>query len=735
MNRNWRRLLLTLASLNAIAVGTAVAQEAPEIVVSARRRDERLQDVPVAISAISGDSLASKSVQQILDLTRVVPGFTASQGGFGSGVPRFTIRGQVQFEQLISLDSSVGVYVGDVIQARAHGTNAGFFDLSSVEVLRGPQGTLFGRNTTGGAVLINPNTPTDNLEGYLKATVGNYRSVVTEGAVNVPLAAGLSLRAAGRVAKRRGYTYAPAADRYYDDENNQAWRLSLRWEPFENFSNIVALNGYHSNEYGSGWRLTETIPGTLFGNRTDVTAFLTGAGDRRIAGQSSSQKGAKSDVFGVSNTTTLDVGGVTLKNIFGYRTVDSESTNLDFDGTPIFLYDAPENLHQKQYSNEFQIFGTSLDGRLDWITGAYYFRETGDQTQRSTIVVTGQDLVRTGYVENISKSVFAQGTFKITPDLSFTAGGRYTWDQRALTQYGRNLLTNDCSSALAVLPECITPEQRAKFKSPTYTVSLDWKVAPDKLFYIAHRRGYRSGGFNLRANTAAQFRPFAPETVKDIEGGFKADWDLGGDVLLRTNIAAYNQWYTDIQRSVTFVDSQTNVLVTSVINAATANVSGFEAEMTLRPVRGLEITANMAHSRLRYKKFEQIANGTIQDLSANRIGFAPEWTGGGSIRYQHELDGNAGNLVVQADIYTQSKMQLQDLNVPGGIAQAYTLTNFRLEWNSLLGSNISAAAFVRNAFNKEHFTGGIAIGGFGIVNKNYGPPRTFGLELRIPFGG
>ena len=755
MNRNLRAMLLAMASAGALASASAFAQDAaaqtaapagPEntddvatgfddIVVTARRRDERLQDVPVAVSAISGDSLASKSIQQIQDLTRVVPGFTVSQGGFGGGVPRYTIRSQVQFEQLITLDPSVGVYVADVIQARAHGTNAGFFDLNSVEVLRGPQGTLFGRNTTGGAVLINPKTPTDVLEGYFQATTGSYRTFIGEGAVNVPLAEGLALRVAGRVAKRRGYTYAPAADRYYDDENNQSWRVSLGWEPFDGFSNVVMLNGYNSDEYGTGWRLTQVFPGTPFGNRPDIVSYLASVGDRRIAGQSATTKGSKADVFGIANTTTFDLGGVTLKNIFGYRKVDSFSTHLDFDGTPIFVYEAPEDLHQKQYSNEFQVFGTAFDDRLDWIVGAYYFRETGNETQRSTIRVTNQDLVRTGFVENTSKSAFVQGTFKLTPELSLTAGGRYTWDKRTLSQYGFNFITGLCSSSIA-LPNCITPERGVKFKAPTYTVSLDWKVTPDKLVYLAHRRGYRSGGFNIRANNAAQIRPFDPEVVKDIEVGAKADWDLGGGALLRTNIAAYYQWYSDIQRSITFIDPASNLLVSSVVNAATANVSGFEAEMMLRPVDGLEITGTLAHSKLRYKKFEQLlSNGTIQDLSANRIGFSPEWTGGGSIRYTHDLAGDAGSIAAQVDAYSQSKMQLQDLNVPGGIAQPYTLVNFRLEWNDLLGTRISAATFVRNAFNKEHFTGGIAIGGLGLINKNYGAPRTYGIELRIPFGG
>ncbi len=708
-----------------------------DIVITARRREERLQDVPVAVTALSGADLTSRSIQQVLDLNRVTPGFTASQGGLGGGVPRFTIRGQVQFEQLISLDPSVGIYFAEVIQARAHGTSAGFFDLASVEVLRGPQGTLFGRNTTGGAVLITPQTATDRLEGYVSVQLGNYDTIIVHGAVNIPIAEGLSLRLAGRIADRDGYTYSPAADRYFDDESNQSWRATLRWSPADNFVNTLVLNGYYADEQGTGWRLTGFAPNSAFGARPDLVGFVNGAGDRRIAGNESPVRGSYANVFGLANTTTLDLGEVTIKNIFGYRTVESRSENLDFDGSPFFIYSAPESLDGSQYSNEFQLLGNAFDNRLDWIVGAYYFRESGEQTQRSSIVTIPQDLIRTGYVRNISKSIFAQGNYALgfVEGLSLTAGARYTWDDRRLQQFGRNLLNNACSSTLASQPTCIGPVFNADFGAFTYTLGLDWKIDADRLVYIAHRRGYRSGGFNLRANTPQQFEPFNPELVRDIEVGFKADWDTGIG-RIRTNLAAYYQWYTNIQRNVTFIDPGTNSLVTSVVNAATAHVSGFEAEIRWRPTRNLEISGQIGHSRLRYDRFEQVlAGGAVQDLSANRIGFAPEWTGGGMIRYTQPLTGNGGELAFQADIYSQSSMQLQDFNVIGGISQPYTLVNFRLEWNDLLGTGLSAAAYLRNAFDETHFTGGIAINGLGPITKNYGPPRTFGVELRIPFGG
>jgi iron complex outermembrane receptor protein len=429
------------------------------------------------------------------------------------------------------------------------------------------------------------------------------------------------------------------------------------------------------------------------------------------------------------------VSEITFKNIFGYRKVDN-SNDLYFDGSPFSIYHAPENIHEKQYSEEFQVLGKALDSRLAWILGAYYFRETGNETQRSTITVIPQDLVRTGFVKNISKSLFAQGTYDLgfVEGLSLTAGSRYTWDDRQLQQIGRNLLTNRCSSPLASVPDCTSPVFNANFGALTYTVGLDWKFWPNKLIYVVHRRGYRSGGFNLRANTAVQFAPFDPEFVKDVEVGLKADWDIGS-TKLRTNLAAYYQWYTNIQRNVTFVDPGSNSLVTSVINAANAHVSGFEAEIRWLPFTNLEISGNVAHSALRYDKFRQaLAGGAVQDLSANRVSFAPEWTGGGSVRFTRPLPGVAGSLALQGDVYSQSRMELQDLNVVGGIAAAYTIANFRVEWNNILGTRISVASYLRNAFDRTYFNGGFAINGLGPISKQYAPPRTYGLEVNIPFG-
>ena len=711
-----------------------------DILVTARRREERLQDVPIAVSAIAGGDLAAKSVVQLSDLSKSIPALAITPGGFGSAVPRFTIRSQTQFEQLLTLDPSVGVYFADVVQARAHGVNAGFFDLASVEVLKGPQGTLFGRNTTGGAIVVTPRAPTNELGGYLRVTLGNYATRYFEGALNVPISDTLSLRVAGRIADRDGYTYNPYVDRRFDDEHTQSWRASLLYTPSDAVTNLTVVNGFRVNEQGPGWRLTGVYPGSLIARaRPDVFTFLTQAGDRRIGGSDMTNKQTDAKAWGVSNTTTVDLGGVTLKNIFGYRKV--ESTNwLDFDGSPLAVWPSVETMRADQYSNELQLLGTAMADRLNWIVGGYWFRENGEDTQRTTITLPplfNQDTIRTGFATNGSKSVFAQGTYKFgfLDGLSATAGVRYTWDDRRFREVGVNMLNGLCSIVTAAnvpIAQPCSKEVSADFKAPTYTLSLDWKFAQDKLVYIAHRRGYHAGGFNLRANTPDQFLPFNPEVVQDVEVGIKADWMIGG-TRLRTNLAAYYQDYSDIQRSITV--PLNGVLLTSIVNAATAHITGFEAEVRWLPTPNLEISGFAAHSKFTYDKFQQtLAGGVIQDLRNNKIAFAPEWSGGGSIRFSLPLAGDGGTVVAQADAYAQSQIELQDLNVPNGTAAAYTIANFRLEWNEFLGSRMSTALYLRNVFDKQYFNSGIAVNGVGVITKTYGAPRTVGIELNIPFG-
>lgn len=710
-----------------------------DIVVTARRRDERIQDVPIAITAIGGASLTRDSIVKLEDVQRVAPALQITPSGFGSSVPRFTIRSQSQYEGLLTLDPSVAVYFADVVQARPHGINAGLYDIASIQVLKGPQGTLFGRNTTGGAILIAPNAPSDVFEGQMTANVGNYDLVSLEGMVNIPVSDNFQVRAAGRIVRRDGYTVNRANGARYDDEKSDSWRISAKFSSGD-FTNVVVVNGFHEHDNGSAMQATYFDPNGLAAlawpglltaladqQKSDFHSFATemAPGQNRVT------------AIGVSNTSTLNLGDVTLKNIFGYRHVKSVAP-ADYDGSTLPVFATTETLDANQISDEFQVLGKSLDNALDWIAGAYYFRESGRDIQDAVLNYEPfffQDSRQNGQVVNESKSIFAQATYR-PPGLSalgLTAGVRYTWDDRALTGSGR--LNGGCAivdGAGQPLDPCSRTVAKS-FGSPTYTVTLDYKIDDKRMVYITHRQGYRSGGFNLRAAAPAEFVPYSPEHVKDVEVGLKADWNIG-TTRLRTNIAAYYQDYSDIQRVQAAVIG--NVLVTTIVNAAAAEVKGVEFDGTWTLDKHLELRGFYALSDARYKKWlVPLGGGAFQDRTSFEFSYAPRDVAGGSIRYNADLPGDAGNVALQGDVYYQSHIQFQDENyVPYGVGKAYTVGNARVEWNGIMGSNVSAAFWVRNLTDTKYNPSGTPINGFGSVVSTIGPPRTFGVELRVGFG-
>ncbi len=320
-------------------------------------------------------------------------------------------------------------------------------------MLKGPQGTLFGRNTTGGAMIITPQAPTDRIEGYVSAGIGNFESRRLEGAVNVPLGDWAALRVAGQLQRRKGYTNNVTTGQQLDDEHKDAWRVSLKLNPFEGFENRTVVNGFLANENGIGYKI---IAGTSAAAQAEVARNLALPFWSTTADLVMKTRVA---TFGVSNITEYKISpAVTFKNIFGYRHVTSEIP-FDLDGSALTfarnngtIQAAPsrEDMYVDQYSNELQMLGTVLDGGLDYIVGGYYFLERGNDRQTSggllgvtrSNVYIGDRVTYADPIRNLSYSGFAQMTYRLPfiPGLSLTAGGRYTFDQREMTS--RNLISN-----------------------------------------------------------------------------------------------------------------------------------------------------------------------------------------------------------------------------------------------------------------------------------------------------
>jgi len=767
--------LLSLACGLAVSAPAAAQETAPvqdeaassevvgsDIVVTARRREERLQDVPVAVTALGGAALRSANIVQVQDVQQKVPGLTIQPSSFGSNVLQVAIRGQRQFDPYITKDPAVAVYFADVVQNRPQGLNSGMFDLQSVQVLKGPQGTLFGRNTTGGAMIITPQAPTDRLEGYVLGSVGNFNAWRAEGALNIPLADWASLRVAGQLQRRDGYTQNVTTGQLLDDEHKDSWRVSLKLTPFDGFENRTVVNGFIANENGIGYKLVAGTSAALQAELARLAAlpFWSTTADLPMK--------TRVATFSLSNVTQYQVSdSVTLKNIFGYRHVTS-SLPFDLDGSSVTfsrangdfqLAPSREDMQVDQYSNELQMLGTVLDGSLDYIVGGFWFLERGRDRQASggflgiSRALDGADNPQTYIgdrvtygdpIRNLSYSGFAQFTYRLPflPGVSLTAGGRETYDQRELTS--RNLISNgECRLSgfdPSVLANC-QAYNRVGFKRFTYTLSADWKITPDVLAYIAHRKGYRTGGFNISAFNPAGFTPFRPEDVKDVEVGLKTKFQMGGGSGT-LNIAAYTQDYQNIQRNQgsTINVNGSDVFVQTIVNAAAARIKGFEIELGLRPVSWLDFGVNVSHIDAKYKDWKD-ANGN--DLSGAMFAGAPAWTISSNVGVR--IPVGSSELALRADLYHQTDTNNSDNNwvpvtqttgfvSPSSILQGYTLLNARAELSNIAGTNLSVALWGKNLTNEKYYASGTdLLPSLGFTANFMGAPRMYGVEARFEF--
>ncbi len=727
-----------------------------EVTVTARRREESNQRVPVAITSVSGEALENAAIQRVEELRFVAPSLQISPTPFGNAVPGYTVRGQRQLEALATQDPSVVMYFAEVPMMRPHGTNGAFFDIANVQVLKGPQGTLFGRNTTGGAVLVSPQRPTSSFEGDLGVGVGNYSARSTTGVLNVPITDTLAVRAAGIYRERDGYTRNIVNGQDLDEENTWSGRVGVLWKPSDALDVYTVVQKMHFNSAASGWRLHAVNPtGGAYGAFPGVTAQLqqtlatldasdwhTVANDADITEQV--------DTWSVSNTITWDLGAVTLKNIIAYRDVESFG-RFDYDGSAVrvtgtgtgsvSLFNSQNTLVGDQWSEEFQVLGTAFNDRLNWITGAFWFKEENYDDQRSELFGRRANI---GTGINESASLFAQGSYALPwlDGLSLTAGYRHTWDDRELIS--GNLIQGLAQPA----PVCrlrgtdnlpLNPCRRVsnyEDDQGTYLIGLDYQINDATLVYLSHRHGYRSGGLQLRANLPSESTTFEPETVDDTELGLKTTLDLG-PTTLRVNTALFYSDYQDIQRTLSYIPAGAQALSTVVLNAAEATIKGGEVELTFVPLSGLEISGFYSYTDAQYDSFPNPGGVTLpipgRELKDNEFAMLPKTTASATVRYTHPL-GAAGEASGQVNWYTQDEFQLSDINDPNGSVAGYDLFNASVDWRDVMGKPIDLRAYVKNLTDEEYATGGVSVWTTGFITYILGAPRTYGFELRYRFG-
>ncbi|MDB5444712.1 MAG: TonB-dependent receptor [Phenylobacterium sp.] len=811
MNTRIRLLggVMSLACM--LAAGQAAAQPAPaagaavdnssvlgEVVVTARRRSESVQDVPAAITAFDQQALTQKAVSTPYDVAKLVPGLAVNSDSGNPALPNFSVRGRGQNYGAAS--GSVETYFADVPLSspfQMPQLPAQFFDLQSFQVLKGPQGTLFGRNTTGGAVVIVPQAPTNVYGGYLRLQAGDFADKQAEGAINLPIVADkVLLRVAGFIWQRHGYgktsggfpddlnptQILPPQD--FNNENVKEVRASLLVRPIDNLTNTTILT-YHWDKLraSSGAGLNAfgplAVPGsvalpTVPGQPTVYRS--PGYGTYGMATTVDLNKPA-TKTWAAINTTTYDLTtDLTIKNIFGFIRAKGYTNDAQEDDGTVTLTEVdlpliPRPRKNEQLTDELQLQGKAFDGRLTYTVGGLLdqtFEPGGlDSIPIASLTVSGSPFVpgslayQTRFQQNRfkSKAIYGAGTFKITDQLNFSAGYRYSWDDI----YSKQGSTAASPVVLAnATPAELTTFFRT-FSGPTYNADLEWRPTLHQMIYGGYRHGYKRGGFNSSIPIPS-LASFAPEKVDDFFLGAKNDFTIVG-MPARLNVEGFYDKYKGQQVSFLSVISTPEnpfEIIAPTTNVPQTKYYGIDMDFLIDPTKWL--TLNGAYTYLHSKNGrwpDTSEPGSTLDLSVNKVVYSPKNKYAFTARFHTELPNGMGEVALAPTVSHQDKSYSAPFNTllplaeqiitgviltgaptpvnfnqslfGGSAIPAYTLVDLRLEWNHVMGSKVDLAAQVTNLTNKWYIIGNGGTLPIGAQAEAFGAPRMFFVEMRTSF--
>lgn len=732
-----------------------------DVVVTARRVAENQQDIPVAVTAFSGETLEKQNVLAFKDVAAFTPGFVTRESPNNPSAFILALRGQVQTDTLATLDPSVGTYVDGVYWSRSYGLNADLLDVRSVQVLKGPQGTLFGRNTTGGALVIETNDPTtDRITGMVQGTYGRFDERIGTAVLNVPFGEVAAIRGAIQLSKRDGYVTDRVSGIGYNNRDNLTGRVKVLLQPADNVRLVVSGEWFEFDQLSARIN-TLVLPGAArngpavrypgsvteaAANRANVDVTTTTTAPF-LAGSPPPFQRVRTQTYG--GTLSVDTGFGEVKFINAWRRVTGANA-IDLDGgiAPIALTTLDQDL--KQFSSELQLTGNLLDDRLSFATGLVYLKEYGfDRSFSYANVASNPGATKTrflGEIDNSSIGAYAQASFKITDRLTATGGLRYSIDDKGIvTRTGVVLNANNR------LVSCITPnrsiandcrdQRQDEFDAISYTAGLDYKLADDVLVYAKQSRGYRSGGQQLRSTSTVDTAPFQPEIVNEQELGLKSEFF---DRRLRLNLSAYHNTIKGAQRSVI---TQVGGIVQTIVENADIRNYGIEADVAARVAEGLTLSANGSYNDPKYTRYIGVVGATLgvdkAALGARFDGLAKEQF---SVAVDYDRPTSFGRVAVNVNYAWVGRYDTNPesvgtlLAVGNSPADAQAVVNITqkpaagfLGARATLGfgDNFDIAVFGRNILNKRVFVHTLFVGDYASSIRN--DPVTYGVTGTVRF--
>lgn len=773
-------MVLPVSAQTTAAPGTAAAQDDSalrEIVVTAQRRSDSVQSIPVAVTALDEKLLESATLKDLRDVAGRVPSLVVDSVGAGPSAAAISIRG-ISFEDIEkSFDPAVGVVVDGVFIGTNTGQLLDSFDMERLEVLRGPQGTLFGRNTIGGVISVTRTKPTEEMGAKGSFAYSNYDTKRGRLVVNTGTLGGfVAIKAFGFYDNTDGYYYNATKKKNEGQYETLTGGVSALLTPTDGVKALVTYE--HMRERG------ETIVAPLSETRRDLICIAPGAPGFAPAEQcnrsvlpdrglyttfSEIATPVINDTDAVSANIDIDLGhNFTLTSVTGYRS-NKESVTQDFDATSAKFFETQRNQKYHQFSQELRIVG-DITENINLLVGGYYFNSNYKLDQKTTlgsVLTGGAPATLRQYVDHTTKSYagFADARWKITDRITFGVGGRYTRDEKEIfNNYGRigalvsltqpNFDGKSCVAVTGVfspapglvLPvyspatNCTGSQSFGKF---TWRASVDYQLAESQRIYASYNKGFRSGGFNGRASGPTTLGPYDPETVDAFEVGLKADWL---DRTLRTNIAAYYTKYNNKQEEIVQASppGSSSPQETVVKNASSATIKGVEIEVVAEPTRGLVFSGSATYTDAKFDNFMNDVNGDLipDNVSTLTLRRAPKFQWSVGMDYSHPL-GN-GTFDFSTTLRFQSKYQTCiAINRP--IVGAVTndnrcITEDREDlsaqasytFNIADGRNIRVSIFGRNLTDNRGLAATLPVAGlftFGTAK----PPRTYGAEVSFKF--
>jgi iron complex outermembrane recepter protein len=742
----------TAAQTTAEASKTAAARQATaapndqgqdnatgDIVVTARRTEERLQRVPASISAFNERALERIQATDTTGLQGAVPNLNIVQGRGSSNATNIFIRGIGQPDALQTFDPAVGVYVDDVYFSRIRGNQLDLLDVERIEVLRGPQGTLYGKNTIGGAIKYITRKPGQDFRANMSFAVGNYGDLEGRAAIAGPISNTIAVGVAAIHSEHGGFVHDPVLDQRYNDKNSTGGRAAIAFTPSSKVR--VDLTADYSREDAAlnvGRPVNNLV--SLFGVVLPVSDPV-GSGPYHWRGRTTPglPNSTKMTHYGFAGTAAFDVtDNLTLKSITAYRNLKTDDY-IDIDATQYQVGDVFVGVHQNQFSQEFQ--GTYTGRRFSGVAGLYYLREHVPSHQEAyandflrSPLIPGITFTRTVDDDLVTKSYagYANGSYAILPTVRISAGIRWTHETK---DYFRT--TSTLSNFALLRGTYVFAPPRGTWTDTSPMASIDWQATPSTMFYARVAKGFKSGGFNGRANSVAESTKYDPETVWSYEAGFKTtianQLRLDGDV--------FDNEYKNFQARVSGLDTDPVTGLPSpklsVLNAGKLRISGAELEASWTPIPQLLIDTQIGYLDAKYKKFADVRFTNFGGSRAFQTpAFAPKWTLRVGAQYSFDM-GSSGAITLGGQTRYRSRQALAVDNTPinsnvpiqGLFQNGYWIEDARIVWENA-SKKLAIGLYGYNLTDKAYKTDAQEFSSVGNIRTvYYGNPRTVTVRL------